>query len=552
MRHSGKTAAGLVALVSMLVSGAEVTIDNQVVGDGHLNITTDDFGAFAAAFAGGFAWLDLFDPSADPKQGPLDEEFPTFGTNLFLFTGPSGCGEGLQRVALALHEGIASTYQGNLDTEIIEANKLVDPQTTASAFVVSGGGVDLRFDLIQHVDSDPTGPGGEAVAFIEQTYAITNQGPITLNFVLIKHIDPDMKWSGGPSTWLDDIVGVDFFEFDRPQVFGQDAELLPAAFVLRTREDMTLNPATQTFSYYAGKQGVTPPGNPAFPCDDCPMYDYGTDFQIWNNYGVPNCWRNFVPGAGYNVPGAVPPLSGDTLMGLQLEVSLASGAVYEVTFVTRYGFRPVIPDCLPPVLRLFPQSLDEKSGCGEFVWSLKNVNPNIPGQGARDIETFYIDIEAGSGGKVCAEFDPPAGWNVTLCEGFDENGHALYRFTDGPPIPSGQKLFGRLTIDTNGLSPTTNPETDITVPVLSIIAHAAQHADATGCNADEAACDFSFGPRTSGDWSLPAESAIFLPVPAMDLTTRMLLLLLLTITGTTVVILNQKKNGADSRCSEVL
>ena len=263
-----------------------VTIWNGVEGDGSLMIASRDFGAIAAGGLGGPMWGDLFDPTGD-----LEAMSVTSSALPFLFTGPSGCGPGTHRVALSC-PAQATYSNGDLATEIIVDNHEIDFQTSASVFDVLGADLHLRFELTQHIDIAPPGPNGKASARLEQTYRITNQAGFTSEFVLARHADPDLPWGGSP---LDDVVGVDFSELGRPQVFNEDLEFPEASLVLRTREDMTQHPATVDFVYYAGKQNITPPGNPDFPCADCPEYGYGTDVQIWANYGVPNCWKNYVP-----------------------------------------------------------------------------------------------------------------------------------------------------------------------------------------------------------------------------------------------------------------
>ncbi|MCH7642926.1 MAG: hypothetical protein IIC30_06580 [Chloroflexi bacterium] len=134
---------------------------------------------------------------------------------------------------------------------------------------MTGSGVNLRFELTQHVDDNDgaVGTNGEVSARLAQTYTIINQGN-PVDFVLVRHLDHDFQGDN----YLDDTVGVDFAELGRPQVFAQNVDLTETALILRTREDMTLVDGTVGFFYYCGKQFTTPPGNPDFPCDDCDEY----------------------------------------------------------------------------------------------------------------------------------------------------------------------------------------------------------------------------------------------------------------------------------------
>lgn len=545
-------------------------MDNGVDGDGHLQIQTAEYGSFGNL--GPLFWLDLFDPTGD---GQFSEKSPTFSTNLFLFTGPSGCGQGLQRVVISGNEGILGipAYQGsNLLIEITSSNNQITDASLESQFRVFGGGVDLLFDLFQEVDNNDgvKGPNDEVAARLSQTYTITNQGA-PLNFTLLKHIDEDMLWDSDAGNYLDDSVGADFAELEgRPQVFAQDADLIQAAMVFRTREDMTLVDGTVEFIYYIGKQDTTPPGNPDYPCgDDCPAYDYGTDCEYWDqSWGAPNCWKNFVPEVGYDIPGISPfGLEGDSHMGLQVMISLGIGATYEITYETIYGFRPLPTICQPPLIRTTLLDFDEGNDCATFAWEFKNNNPFVPGQPENEIEVFYIDVEAGDGAQNCTELTGPDGWTVENCTGFDSNNHALFKLSGGTPIQGGDKVFGRLTIDANGDSPTTNPLTGVVVDPLAVLLRAAQGGGPPGvvckagtdCEADEEcvegqcldACqqeeevcangNYNFGPTDkSSDWSFPLQAKAFRPVPSLSAWAKFMLLAVL-IGGGMMLVLRSRR-----------
>ncbi len=349
-----RTAAQSVLTIILITVGAAahtqaapVTLWNEVTGDGSLTVTVDDYGSFADTFGGGPQMLDLFNPSPDPLEGELFEEFATFATEVFLFIDPSGVGNGTHRAVLSTHAGILSTYpNGNANCEIVQENSTDNlPTSTDSEFRCEGGGSNLTFTLTQTVSSAPGGPNDVATASLEQTYAVTSESLSVVEFILVKHIDADMPWGGGSGFYLDDTVGVDFAELGRPQVYAVDRNLNTAAMTLRTREDMWLDPRTVDFVYYPGKQNLPPPpGNPNYPDASCPAHDYGTDIQIWDSYGVPNCWKNYVPQVGYDVPGQSPvDAEGDSFMGLQLDARVTGGeAPYELTFVTQYGHGPLV------------------------------------------------------------------------------------------------------------------------------------------------------------------------------------------------------------------
>lgn len=117
-----------------------VPLWNGVTGDGSLTVTVDDFGSHADAFQGGPQWLDFFDPSADPIEGELFEDFPTFATNLFFFIDPSEIGNGTHRGVASSHQGILATYNdGNITCVVTRENSTDNlPASTDSAFSCTG------------------------------------------------------------------------------------------------------------------------------------------------------------------------------------------------------------------------------------------------------------------------------------------------------------------------------------------------------------------------------------------------------------------------------
>ncbi len=539
----------LLLATGVLVTGAfaaEVILDNGVVGDGHLNIKLGDYGSYAEAFAGGALWPDMFNPSPDPIN-PFDdsEMFPTFASHVYLFVDASEVGNGIHRVALSAHGGIASTYDdGTLTISVIQPNSTDKlPLSTDSIFTVRGTGFRIQGELTQTVSAIDPGPNGEARAMLEQTYIFTNQSG-AVNLIITRHIDEDMPWGPGQPFHLDDFVGVDFAELDRAEVYAQDANLTTAALVLRTLEDMCDDPLTThhsttdacNFVYYCGKQNMAAPqGNPDFPGGQCPEHDYGTDFQIWDNFGLPNCWKNYVPGVGYDVPGLSPDLSGDSFIGYQTEASLASGASYEITYQVTYGYRPEPTTQIPPRFTVQTIQLNAATGCGEFLWTLANQNPIIPKKTPVEITEFYIDVEAGDGAQLgCVEMIAPPGWTAELCPpGFDPNGHGLYHFFGGPPIARDDSVVGQLIIDTNGLSETINSNNGMIVPPLSVVLHSAQQQE-------DAVCNFNFGPRRGGNWSLRATATAYLPVPSMSTWAKAALATLIIGVGALLVLRSRR------------
>ncbi len=483
-----------------------ITIWNGIDGPGSLTITTDDYGSFGVALG----WLDTvdlgLDPiSGDPLVGPL-----THVAHLFAFIDPTPIGNGTHRGVLSTHPLLLNFYDdGNLTGAVTAPNALIDPATCASQFTVTGPGVDLHFSLTQRVSEVQGGPNGEVRVALEQTYIMTNVSTDPVELIIVKNLDQDLFLDDDCGTFgCDDLLGADFAELDRPQVYTLAANFSVEALVLRTRDNHDPDlpddvPSSVDFVYYCGKQTMAASESPDYPGGACPPYEYGTDFQIWDNFGVPNCWKNNVPGVGHDVPGISPQLQGDSFMGLQVEASLEPGVPYEFSFHTLYGFRPPPVTQAPPLFTAEPTQYDPATGCSQFLWTITNDNPNVPGEPFVDIETFYVDIETGTGGDgPCVQMTPPDGWTAELCAS-DTNGHSLYRFTGGDPIDGGDSVSGSVTINPNGPDPATDPVTGIEIPPLSIVLHAAQQQP-------PAQCDFNFGPTADGEWSDPIVATAFL------------------------------------------
>jgi len=530
---------------------ADVLLDNGVVGDGHLQIRLDEFGSFGEF--NGFNWNDLFDPSADPVDGDLTElpQGVTFATTLRIFTDPTSP-TGPNRVALSAIPDLADGYNNSvfadanggatLSFEIVTPNSTANlPSSTDSVFRVFDvpQGIDLNFALTQTVSASPPGPNGQAAARLEQTYVITNNGNADLQFKINKNLDADMPWGTQDSPqaayWLDDLVGMDAVELGRPQVFAQDRDLVTAATILRTREDMLVDPRTTGFTYYAAKENLgNPDGQPATP--ECPDVGTGTfNTPMWNNFGVPPCYRNFVAGVGHNIAGASPQTSGDSYMGLQVSVNLPMGDSYTVTFVTFYGFRPDAPRFAAPDVRLVSSRTNDQSGCAEIAYILTNKNEG-GGNPPDPITTIYMDVEAGLGAKTCLGDVILPGDFTTIenCTGFDNSGHAVFRMTGGTVQP-GESVQGIVIIDPNATIEKTNPGTGAIVPPLSVLLSFAQ--DFPGLADDfNPMCvpgNQNIGPRVSdgGRWSVPIAPQAFLPVPAMTTPMKAILAMILLVGG---------------------
>ena len=371
----GVVGAGVAALPA---TGAEVTLWNGVTGVGSLTVVVDDYGSFGHGF-GAPDWYDVKDVG---PQGRID------ATAVFLFIDPSTVGNGTHRGVFSGHGGYVNTYDdGNLKFEIKQENSTDNlPTSTDSVIDVSGpGGIFLQVRLTQTIGDIPRGPGGEIRTQLQQTYHLTNTGDSTREWIILKHINVKASDDGG-SFFLDELVGVNFKELERPQVFALDRELTGAILLLRTRDnhdplladDLGVVPNSVDFVYYTAKESLSPRGNPNYPGGDCSPF---VEFGIWDSFGTPNCHKNHVPGVGYDVPGTSPQLSGDSYIGLQAEGTLEPGESYEVAFQSIYA-----------------QHLRQLFGDGD-------------GDGDRDIDDFalFIGCVSGEGGTSdpvnCRMFD---------------------------------------------------------------------------------------------------------------------------------------------------
>ncbi len=186
-----------------------------------------------------------------------------------------------------------------------------------------------------------------------------------------------------------------------------------------------------------------------------------------------------------------------------------------------------IPEVIPPSVACQLATVTEE-GCGDFLFEVENLNLTAP------ISTFYLDVEAGTGGAICTEdnIDPPAGFTVENCTQWVD-GHAMFRLT-GPAFLPGERVSGRIVVDTNG-----SEATD--VPAFSVVLTVAQDQVDAVC----AAGDFSFGPTGTGDWgSITSTCTAFSPVPAMSQTAKLALMTVLLAGGALLVIRSRRPVAA--------
>jgi hypothetical protein len=297
----------------------QIATDGNPNADGYLSISPDAFGSWTAATWGGAG--DLFNPAGAEIQSPV-----AFSSGLFVFV-PSLT----QREVLTINP----TWQGvfpadaSLDAIITSPSVASDTDgnfvddTLESSFTVGGGSTALSFDLTQTVAPHVAGIS----SFLVQKYVITNDASTPIDFTLVRAMDADLLW--GPADFADDEVGTTTNGAGLgPYVFQQEP------FAPGTTS-VTLS-GLSGGNYYGGKHGVEPAGGP-------PPYNFGTDVDVWDAYGVPTSWESHVAGVGYftnglsgsNPPGSTSPEDG--FIGLDFPVSLGPGEQISVTIVHTYG-----------------------------------------------------------------------------------------------------------------------------------------------------------------------------------------------------------------------
>jgi len=297
--------------------------------DGYLDIAPDEYGAWAVIFAGG--------------EGPNDDHFNPLGANgslqvafssgFFIFVPDL-----LQRELLSTSADWQAVFPADttLNKVVLTTNVASDTDgdavddTLTSAFQVSRTTTKLRFDVTQHVSSV-----AEGVAVMQQDYLITNESTVAITFLLVRSFDGDLFWD---ADFGSDEVGTTMHGADLgPFVFEQEPGDPTAAVTLSSLTGRT---------YFGGKHGVEPEGG-------LPPYEFGTDTEIWDGYGVPASWMNHIAGVGYDTngnSGSQPPGSTDPwdgFMGMDFEITLEPAASTSLTVLHTYG--QATPFGEPPV-----------------------------------------------------------------------------------------------------------------------------------------------------------------------------------------------------------
>ena len=326
-------AGGILLLLPAVAGATLIATGPDPSADGYLSIGSDGFGAWSSTTFGGQG--DIFNPSGAPVGMEA-----AFTSGFFLFAG------GNQRELLTSN----GTWQGVFPADTSLSRSIITPNAASdtngdtvddmltSAFGVSGGATNLVFGVTQHVST--FGPG---VSFVRQDYTVTNDGIDPITFSMVRAFDGDILWDGD---FANDEVGTSMHGAGLgPFVFEQDPG------------DPGITAVTLSGlaggAYYGGKKGVTPAGGP-------PAYNYGTDTQVWDAYGVPTSWANHIAGVGYNTngvsgpapPGSTAPEDGFIGLGFLID-DLAPNETRTITVFHTYGQNTPVPEPSAIALLLF-------------------------------------------------------------------------------------------------------------------------------------------------------------------------------------------------------
>lgn len=305
--------------------------------NGYLEIRPDDYGAWAADFVTGAIGPngDSFKPSTSTLQ------VVSF-TNGFMLFAP-----GAQRELLTDNAQWQAATNGtggppfsadtSLSRSVTSANVASDSNgdgindTANSGFRIfaPGGGTDLGFLLSQRVTSI-----SPSVSNMVQTYRVTNNGAAPITFKMVRGVDADLLWDAN-------------FESDSVGTSANGAGLGPFVFEqepAQPTQSLTLS-IPNGASYYGGKHGV-------LPGLGAPVYDFGTDTEVWDANGIPTSWINNVAGVGYaplNGQSGPAPVGStvprDAFMGVDILLTLGVGASASFDVFQTYGqTTPIIPE----------------------------------------------------------------------------------------------------------------------------------------------------------------------------------------------------------------
>jgi MYXO-CTERM domain-containing protein len=324
-----------VALVALVArhraanaNSTPLTVDNMVVGPGHVAIGLDDYGAFGVGLH-----PSLYDHFRPPGA---TEGSPSYIGDAFVFVTslPDN-----KRTAVALTEdsfGIGLVEMSGdgivgdraLARTITTPNTQLAPNKVTSAFAITdpmaspSAAVKLSFTLTQELTSTP-----QLSSLLAQTYTITNTGTVDTALVFEVQWDLDLPWTrpaGSPASdwYLDDVVGVGP---GRCYVYQREPSSTAMSVALADGgSDVPIS------SYFGAKAGVTPDNGP-------PAYGTARTHQIFDNREMPATWRNHLANVGYDTAGESGAAPADAMIGTEYRFPLAIGQTVTIRVHRHYG-----------------------------------------------------------------------------------------------------------------------------------------------------------------------------------------------------------------------
>jgi hypothetical protein len=325
---------GIVGVVCEIGQPVCIATGPDADADGYLKICADPYGAWSddaeyGAGEGDPAWGDEFKPLGSARRQA------TFTANFYIFKGGAPGPpqvDGTHRILLTTNDKLKQSIapdDGSLVAELTgSGSEATDTNgdgvddTLTSEFTVVGDGVDLAIHLIQKVESGGDLP--EGISLMTQTLVIDNNGP-AVDFELLRHMDPNLPWQGGTDFFLNDSVGTETngSSADRHVVQREPGTEREGVVVSSPHGDL-----------YYGAINTHDPDGPEGPCV---AMGYGTDTQIYDAWGVPCAWQNYIAFVGYDIDGYSGNQQKDGSIGLEMPISIGAGGQETVVVETRYG-----------------------------------------------------------------------------------------------------------------------------------------------------------------------------------------------------------------------
>ena len=318
----------LVALVlaARAAHAGVFAFDNGRVGDGHLDVGTNEYGAFGTWLTPG--QTDYFQPPGAAKL------FTTYVAGAYVFiTTPDTTTTAVllddQKkwfdYVEPMGDGIAGARASTLVRTITTANTQLAANDVQSAFTITeptappGQRVGLGFTLRQTLTAE-TAPA----TLLRQTYVITNTGDLDLQLDFSVQWDADLQWIGAnPYPYDDDIVGA---SPGLCSVYQHE----PGNTAMAT--DLSDGGSTVPISHYFGaKATVTPPNG-------APDFSTTAGHAVFDARGIPASWSDLIANVGYSTPGESGSSPGlDAMIGNEYRFALAVGQSVTIKVDRRWG-----------------------------------------------------------------------------------------------------------------------------------------------------------------------------------------------------------------------